>query len=367
MKYRPACQVALLAFVFVTPFVLSVTPAFSKVITSDKSFVEENLSPIIDTGSSYNSKLSSQFIIAEAPPPGAPVPGSSSVVSSPPQKSPETISNATPHPVVKNQKDSKPPPVKMNLSRAIVKQGGVVKLRIDGVKPDSSSTSKFVTFNSKKIPLFLDLSGDSLYCLIGVPVTIKPGTYGIAYGDRKKNLKVVSAKYPVRNLRLPKRKNNFKASPGEKETIRKAKKELSQKKLWSGKFKRPVKKGRISSVFGIRRRVNGKLLKDYFHSGTDFAAPRGTPIYSCANGKVIVAKTGWRLHGNTVCIDHGQGVISIYIHMNSVKVKKGQIVKVGERIGAVGSTGRASGPHLHFGIYVNDTATDPMMWFASSF
>ena len=108
---------------------------------------------------------------------------------------------------------------------------------------------------------------------------------------------------------------------------------------------------------------NGKLLDDYFHAGMDFAAARGTPVKACADGKVLVAHTGWKLHGNTIVLDHGQGVVSIYIHMNSLNVKEGDEVKEGDKIGAVGSTGRASGPHLHFGLYVNNTAADPKYWF----
>lgn len=82
---------------------------------------------------------------------------------------------------------------------------------------------------------------------------------------------------------------------------------------------------------------------------------------------MVVARTGWRLHGNTVCIDHGQGVISIYIHMNSVGVKEGDLVKSGQKIGAVGSTGRASGPHLHFGVYVNNACVNPASWFVKTY
>ena len=251
------------------------------------------------------------------------------------------------------------------ISKLNPKQGDVVKVKVTGPIVEGKGAS--ITFNNQNIPLFKDTGAGSWSCLIGIPVTIDPGKYMVSFGDCKKNINVLNAKFPTRNLRLPKKKNNFKASPGEKETIKKAKKFLSAEKLWTGKFKRPVNKARISSVFGIRRRVNGKLLKDYFHSGTDFAAPRGTAIYACEAGKVIVAKKGWRLHGNTVCIDHGRGVISIYIHMNSLNVKEGQTVAKGQKIGAVGSTGRASGPHLHFGVYVNNVATNPMSWFANVF
>ena len=93
----------------------------------------------------------------------------------------------------------------------------------------------------------------------------------------------------------------------------------------------------------------------------------GQPIFACANGKVILAHKNFRLHGNVVAIDHGQGVISIYIHMQKINVKEGDMVSAGEQIGNVGATGRANGPHLHLSLYVNKIATNPMPWFSKVF
>lgn len=116
-----------------------------------------------------------------------------------------------------------------------------------------------------------------------------------------------------------------------------------------------------------KRIVNGKLLKDYYHSGLDFAGSLGQPVYACADGKVILAHKNFRLHGNVVAIDHGQGVVSIYIHLQKIAVKEGDVVVAGEQIGNVGATGRANGPHLHLSLYVNKIATNPMPWFSKTF
>lgn len=202
--------------------------------------------------------------------------------------------------------------------------------------------------------------------LMSVPADFKPGTYNLVFGDFKKPIKVVSANFQVQKIRLPKSKDSFKASPGEKEAITSAKNSRSSRRLWNGQFSRPCK-GRTSASFGLRRMVNGRLLDDYFHTGLDFAAPKGTPVKAPADGVVILSKTGWRLHGNTVCLDHGQGVVTIYIHLNNIKVDHGQEVDKGDVIGTVGSTGRASGPHLHFGLYVNSVATNPVDWFNKVF
>src|SRR5439155_740965 len=119
------------------------------------------------------------------------------------------------------------------------------------------------------------------------------------------------------NIRLPKGKDNFLMSAGEEAAVDAAKSTLSPKQYWNGKFLRPAN-ARVSASFGLRRRVNGQLLKDYFHSGLDFAGRSGAPVFAAQEGKVILAHWGWKLHGNTVCIDHGQGVLSFYIHLSKI-------------------------------------------------
>ena len=170
----------------------------------------------------------------------------------------------------------------------------------------------------------------------------------------------------MQSIRLPKSKDNFDGSPGEVEATDKAKSTVSPHQYWQGKFLRPST-ARQSSPFGLRRRVNGVLLSDYFHSGLDFAGAAGSPVLASQSGKVLIAHLGWKLHGNTICLDHGQGVVSFYIHLSRIYVKEGQIVRAGQKIGAIGSTGRASGPHLHFSIYANQNATNPLNWFRNNY
>lgn len=207
---------------------------------------------------------------------------------------------------------------------------------------------------------------DNGRALIGIPATLAPGTYNLKVGDIEKQVKVVAGTFGVQSIRLPKGKDTFQSSPGEEEAVDAAKASLNPHQFWDGKFLRPSK-ARVSSGFGLRRRVNGVLLKDYFHSGLDFAGGTGNPVTACQAGKVIIAHHGWRLHGNTICIDHGQGVVSFYIHLSKVFVKEGDFVKAGQKIGAIGSTGRANGPHLHFSLYVNKDATNPWDWFSKQF
>jgi murein DD-endopeptidase MepM/ murein hydrolase activator NlpD len=170
----------------------------------------------------------------------------------------------------------------------------------------------------------------------------------------------------LQHLRLPPAKDNFDMSPGEKEAVEGAKQTLSPLRLWHGPFEKPSK-ARISTGFGLKRVVNGHMLKDYYHSGLDFAAGAGTPITAAADGTVVLTGHNFKLHGNCVGLDHGQGVITFYIHMRTIGVKKGDHVKAGDKLGTVGSTGRANGPHLHFSVYVNQVASNPNDWFLHSF
>jgi murein DD-endopeptidase MepM/ murein hydrolase activator NlpD len=135
-------------------------------------------------------------------------------------------------------------------------------------------------------------------------------------------------------------------------------------KLWSGAFQRPSE-GEISTVYGVRRYYNGEFAEDYYHRGVDYAAGTGDPVVAPAAGKVMLIgreADGFQLHGNTIGVDHGQGVASIFIHLSRIDVKEGDLVQPGQRIGAVGSTGAATGPHLHWGLYVNAQSVDPVPW-----
>lgn len=138
----------------------------------------------------------------------------------------------------------------------------------------------------------------------------------------------------------------------------------SPEKLWNGAMQRP-NRGEISTVYGVRRYYNGVFADDYYHKGVDYAGGTGSPVMAPAAGRVVLVgrvADGFRLHGNTIGLDHGQGVASIFIHLSRIDVREGDRVQAGQTIGALGATGSATGPNLHWGLYVNGVSVDPVPW-----
>jgi murein DD-endopeptidase MepM/ murein hydrolase activator NlpD len=135
-------------------------------------------------------------------------------------------------------------------------------------------------------------------------------------------------------------------------------------RYWNGPMAKPST-GYVSSVYGNRRYYNGVFAEDYYHRGVDYAAGDGSPIYAPAAGKIALVgrvADGFELNGNTIGIDHGQGVTSVMIHLSGFEVNEGDRVEQGQLIGYMGSTGFATGPNLHWGLFVNDIAVDPVPW-----
>jgi len=129
---------------------------------------------------------------------------------------------------------------------------------------------------------------------------------------------------------------------------------ITPDRKWSGPFRAPVS-APISDVFGTRRTFNGKVQS--MHQGLDYAVPRGTPVSALNSGTVLLARPLF-FEGNCVVLDHGQGLLTLYLHLSEIKVTEGEHVESGEQIGLSGGTGRATGPHLHIavrwqGVYLN--------------
>jgi len=125
---------------------------------------------------------------------------------------------------------------------------------------------------------------------------------------------------------------------------------VTPERLWDGKFQYPLKGVTTGGNFGRRRILNGQPRSP--HAGVDFPAPSGTPVFASQSGKVMIAEDLY-YSGNTVVIDHGYGIFTMYCHLSQIGVAAGQMAKVGEEIGKVGATGRVTGPHLHWGLTID--------------
>ncbi len=191
-------------------------------------------------------------------------------------------------------------------------------------------------------------------------------TIRVMAGGEQRNLSVWVRKrsFPTQRITLRGNKAGLRATAYELKRVREFKALQTPQKFWNGSFLRP-NKGRVSTIYGVRRYYNGKFAKNYYHRGVDYAGGSGSPVISPAAGRVVLVgkvSQGFRVHGNTVGLDHGHGVVSIFLHLKRINVKEGDIVKAGQLIGGVGSTGASTGPHLHWGLYVNGQAVDPVPW-----
>ncbi len=231
--------------------------------------------------------------------------------------------------------------------------------------PTISSTPT-VKMGQKTYPTFVTSSGNFRALLPTSPLN-KAGTLQIQVvgGGEVKNLAV-----PLRNRSFPTQRIRLTGAAGAKATQHELARVGAFKSLetperyWNGPFVKP-NSGRISAGYGIRRYYNGVFAKDYYHRGVDYAGGMGSPVVAPAPGRVALVgrvSEGFRVHGNTVGIDHGQGVTSIMMHLSRIDVREGDFVKAGQKIGAIGSTGASTGPHLHWGLYVHGISVDPGPW-----
>ena len=204
--------------------------------------------------------------------------------------------------------------------------------------------------------------------LLGLDMQDRPGRYEltieIVYPQRteRRSLSVLVMKeeYPEQRLTLPSKmvdldKKTLARVETESKAVHEAFAGFVPHPLWKGRFMEPVQ-GKISGRFGSRRVINGQPRKP--HSGEDIAAPEGTPVLAMNDGMVRLTADHF-FSGKGVIVDHGLGLFSMYFHLSSVDVKHGQVVKKGQVIGKVGATGRATGPHLHWGVRLNGSRVDP--------
>ncbi len=235
--------------------------------------------------------------------------------------------------------------------------GDIMIVSVKGEGPvEGTFLGKHLHFNKSK-RLFKAIAG--------VDLNTEPGTYQLELSIKGKKLsqpvKISKKKYPVQRLTLPEGmvvlspENEARAERDLKKTA--ALWYVDSLRVWSGTFVNPLPGKEIGTPFGVRRIIN-KIPKNP-HSGVDVNADEGDPVHAPNDGVVVLVDNQF-YSGNSVVLDHGQGIYTMFFHLSKINVKYGQAVTKGEVIALVGSTGRATGAHLHWGVRVQGAKVDPL-------
>ena len=235
------------------------------------------------------------------------------------------------------------------------------------IELETTNINKDITFNGQKVWKLSD-NADKHWAIIGIPLNQKVGSVSYKIGDQDYTFTIKDKIYREQHLTVKRKHSNppadqIKRIQTESRLSKKAFTTFSHtdsNKHYKG-FMKPAQ-GPTSSPFGLKRFFNGQARRP--HSGLDIAAPRGSNIIAPADGKIILTGNFF-FNGNSIFIDHGQGLITMYCHMDILERKQGDVVKAGEVIGKVGSTGRATGPHLHWTVSLNNTRIEPLLFLSA--
>ncbi len=213
--------------------------------------------------------------------------------------------------------------------------------------------------------LYFNESKASLKAVIGIDLQTVPGKYPLELnvGDRtvSRMVRIIRKDYPVQRLTLP--KDMVVLSPENEARVEAEQEKMAaiwpveSMRLWSGAFIDPLPGREIGTPFGVRRIINS--IPKNPHSGVDVSAEEGEPVLAPNDGVAVLIDEQF-YSGKSLVIDHGQGIYTMFFHLSNINVKHGQAVLKGEVIGHVGSTGRSTGAHLHWGVRIQGARVDPL-------
>ena len=261
-------------------------------------------------------------------------------------------------------------PLQLSITPARIEQGSVARISV--TCPDSVTALSYA-WQDINAALFMDAAG-AYFGLVPIAMDQQPGpaslTIMLRDADNKTTtlnipFEIIAKNFPVQHLTVDESKDTM-----DQQTLERHNRERAQienmfaqsqpRRLWTEAFMQPLQ-GRLSTPFGVKRFINKQPRNP--HSGIDIAAPTGTPVKATAAG--VVSLTGEHFFaGKSVYIDHGCDTFSMYFHLDTIAVQDGQTVARGDIIGRVGASGRATGPHLHWGMRMYGTPIDPFSLLA---
>ena len=254
--------------------------------------------------------------------------------------------------------------IELRLSSPASSQGSLLLAELRSPKPLAEIQA---TWDEKQIPFWQETTTkaqDVRHALVGVDLEKLAGKYDFTVSAKTEAgdpatctaaITVTAGKFATERLKVapnfvePNPEQLAKAEEDRKK-LRELFATITPEKLWTGRFRIPLDGVTTGGNFGRRRVLNGQPGSP--HSGVDFPSPTGTPVYAAQAGRVVLAEELY-FSGNTVLVDHGLGVYTLYGHFSEIAVKPGDLVDTTTVIGKVGATGRVTGPHLHWGLTVN--------------
>jgi murein DD-endopeptidase MepM/ murein hydrolase activator NlpD len=248
-------------------------------------------------------------------------------------------------------------------------QGGLVQLEVRSSTAPLSGVKGLWTQHEapRTVPFWQDASSQNTFRgLLGIDLEEAPGKHDLTLTVEQPDsqsvvcpitVSVSAGKFAIERLKVAPQfvepnVEETKRANEERDRLRAIFTTATPEKLWQGSFRLPLPGVVTAKNFGRRRILNGEPSSP--HSGVDIPALEGTPIHASQRGQVVLAENLY-FSGNTVVIDHGLGIFTFYGHMKSIGVRVGDVVDVGAVLGRVGATGRATGPHLHWGLTVDDS------------
>ena len=259
--------------------------------------------------------------------------------------------------------------VSVRLTSSAAPQGSLLEAEVRGTAPLADLTAEWT---GHQLPLWPDATHKNVqHTLLGVDLEQAPGKHDLKFTAQfaggepyacSVNVSVKAGKFAIEKLAVAKKfvepnPEEVARANEERQHLREIFATVTPERLWRGAFRAPLDGARNAKNFGRRRVLNGEPGSP--HSGVDFPAAAGSPIHAAQRGRVVLAEELF-FSGNTVVIDHGLGVYTFYGHMESLAVAVGDAVEKGALLGKVGATGRVTGPHLHWGLTVNQARVNPL-------